>query len=331
MEYLYSLKMIPECSNSTTTCDCRYNSYLKYDICDCPLFLDPYYFCNQTIFDAYNTLDSVYPSFGIVIYAILFALYMYEFVADILQKKITPILLTKGALITFIVSRLTIFSFWIVSSNDRTNNYAATILFLDSIGVMILVTSLILIVISWLNLVISGKNLGDHDKNMVQIKLSLYILTGIIVSANILFLFLAQFIPKVTVLPTVLTIAEIFLVLLSIATIIISVIYLVIIFRWIKNTKMSDFLRRVQLKSYWLITVLGSLLLTSIILIIRVILQTTHVINQGTPTSILTIEIIDRFMETVIVSLMFFFLERNFLRAVQAGTFIVNTSTTSSN
>lgn len=317
--------MLPVCDNSTN-CVCEYNKYFKYDTCNCPTFMNPYFLCNQTVFQEYHNLDLIYYILGIIIFSTLFLSYTYEFIMDIIQKKITPVFFTKGVLILLTLVRIIGFSLWIISSNNRTGKYASIVVFLNTIGIMILVVAVILIVISWLVLVINSKNLVEHDKNMNRAKLILGILTCIIVSFNIIMLFLVEFTSKITILVPLSIIGVVLLILLLLATFILSLVYLVIILRWLKTTAMSDYLRKIQLKSYWLIAVLSSLLLGILLLLCIVVLQASQIIDQDMPAALLTLEIVNRFTEMLIIILMFFFLERNFLRAVNSRISVISTS-----
>ena len=296
-------KMLPACDN-TTICKCEYNTHVSYNTCVCPTYLDPYHFCNQTIFEAYYGLDRIYPCLGLLIYLILLIMYMFEFVADVKRKQLSSLLVTKTTVIVFILSRLIIFPLWLVSSMQRTAAYANVTTFINSIGTIVLISALILTVIAWLDLALLARNLGDQDTRLQIIKFGLFIATGVIGPINILSVFLAKFVPETMIL---LILAVCLLILLMLGTIIVSVVYLTIILRWIREANKSDLLTKMRIKSYWIIALLGSLLLTIVILIIFQTLQ------RDTPQAFLGIEITGRIIETLMLIIMFGFLERTFI------------------
>jgi len=281
--------------------------------------LDPYSFCNQTNFQAYDGFDLIYPGLGLPIYLALLAAYIFEFAIDVKKRRLSPILLTKGTLIAFIPSRFAILSLWFASSIQKTTAYADATTFINSIGSLILIPALILIVVSWLDLALIARNLGDQDRRLTRVKLSLFILTGIIGPLNLVMLFVNQFIPESMEVKIIFGVAVILLILLMLATIIISIVYLVIVLKWLRNSPSSNLLHKIQIKSYWIIALLGSLLLATIAMVV------IQVFQRDTPLAFLGIEITDRIIEILIVSLMFFFLERSFLNSIQNGKLTIST------
>lgn len=311
--------MLPACTNATA-CSCQYNSQVGYDTCSCEIYRDPYYLCNRTIFEVYNNLDLIYPSLGLLLYMILLFGYLFEFVIDAKKRKMSPILLTKGAIIVFILAREVTFPLWFASSLQRSTAYARVTTFINSIGSLVLISSLMLIVVSWLDLVLIARNLGDQDRHMRRVKLSLFILTGIISPINLIMLFVTQFLPDVSVLKLVLGAAVLLLILLILASIIISIVYLVVVLRWVNGVDSpSRTLCKIRVKSYWVIALLSSLFGAAIVMIV------VQVSPHDTPMAFLAIEISNRVIEVLIVILMFFFLERSSVRFMQRGKLIAST------
>jgi len=299
--------MIPECNN-LTGCVCEHNVQVNYNTCKCDTYLDPHHFCNTTIFEAYQDFDIIYPIFGLLIFLVLMGIYGFEFVNDLKRRRFSFPLVTKGTVMMFILSRLILFPLWIASSTMRTTNYAVAVTFINSIGIIILIVSISLLIISWLDLILVARNLGSKDHRLRSIKYALFSLAFIIGTSNIIALIIVQIVPDLTV---ILAVTLFLLIVLVIVTIIISVIYLVIILRWLQKTPKSVVFNITRKKSYWIVALLSSLLLDCVVLGI------TSLFSHDTPIEFLSIEITYRILEIIMLTLMFFFLERKFVMTIK--------------
>jgi hypothetical protein len=314
--------MIPECTNVSRCFDqtkCVYNKQLGYNTCACDILYDPYQFCNKTIFSSYKGGDLYYVGIGMAFYSILFLLYLFEFSIDINRKKYTPVLYTKAVMMAFILVRLAYLSIWIISSVNETASYKKYAFVIESIGSLMLVASNMLIIVSWLDLILMAKNIGNRAQKMKVIKRILFVGILGIIPVMIVAVVLSQVIKGLLILAQVSAVALMFLI---ISTIIISIICLVIIIKWINSDKDSKIKNKMKRKSIWIITCLVCLIGLVFITIISFV-----ALSSG-PQIYLGLEITKRIVEILMSTFMFFFLENAFVSVVKKGKFSLTTERT---
>lgn len=303
--------MIPSCDNSTFCFnggECKFDGAVNHNTCLCKTYWDSSTGCNTTIFPTYNGYDRIYPGFGIPLYAILSLLYLFEITMDVIRKKYTPILFTKAVILVFTCSRVTTISIWLVSSLGDTTKYARISAFIDSAGTLLLISANVLVVISWLSLILRAKDLGEKDKKMIMIKKGLFITVGIVGPLNIITLIVNEI---NSALGFLLAITVVLLLLAVVANAIISVVYLVRIYRWIKEIHKTKMIKLIEKKSKWVITLLSMSI--SVVFFLLVF----FVIRRNSPSMYLAIDIISRTIELILSSVMFMFLETNLVNSIK--------------
>jgi hypothetical protein len=321
-----TLAMAAHCDNYTTCYnggECQKALGLNTYECYCKTYWDSSTRCNTTIFEAYNEQDRAYPGIGIPLYLILLALYVFEVSIDLIRKKYTPILLTKFVVIVFSVSRIVIMSLWLSSSVENTTKYARISAFIDSLGTLILMATNSLITISWLDMILRAKDLGQKNKEMIALKKGIFIACIIVCVLNVITLILNEVNPSLGIF---LAISVVLLMILVICSVVVSIVYLVRIHRWMRDIQFSRITKIIKYKAKWIIV----LLLMSINTVF--FLMVFFVIRRNSPFMYILIDIVSRAIELVIVANMLFFLETNILTSIKKGIVILSTrtSTTSS-
>lgn len=314
--------MFQSCHNSTDCFndgECKYDNVDKYNNCVCKIYFDSSTGCNTTIFEQYQGLDLIYPGISIPLYFLLLGLYTLEFSMDIIRRKISPILLTKGILLIFIVSRVINMFLWVISSINRTTKYAQSVVIMEALGALMLITADILIIVSWLDLVLKAKHLGQVDIKMLKVKKGLFVTISILTPTVIVAGIFNEIMPQSILF---LSVTIIMLMIFLIISIIISVIYLVRIYKWLKDNHKSKLAVVIRRKSKWIIVLL--LMLVNVVFFLVLF----FVIRRDSPTAYLTMNIVIRFVEFIIAGVMLLFLENSLTHLFKKGSLNIVTSGT---
>lgn len=299
--------------------ECKHDNVAKYNTCLCKTYFDSSTSCNTTIFEQYGGLDLIYPGIGIPLHLVLLGLYVLEFGMDVIRRKISPILLTKGVLVLFIISRIASMSLWIVSSTNQTTRYARHASLTDSFGTLCLITADVLVIVSWLDLVLKAKHLGQVDNTMLKVKRGLFIAISLLFGANIIALVANEINPRSGIF---LAITVIVLMLTTIAAIIISAVYLVRIRSWLKDSSESKTVAIIRRKSKWIIVLL--LMLLNIVFFLAVF----FVIRRNSPVVYLAVDIVSCSVSFITVIIMLLFLENSLTHLFKKGSLNILSSTT---
>jgi len=282
--------MASQCDNTTSTCICS-------------RFRDPNTLCKTVIFEAYNHLDLIYAIIMMAAFFVLLIAYFYEMAMNLKKRRFTPILIAHGAMILFLISRVTLLILWIVSSSLNTDNYAKTTLFINSIGWIILISSHVLIVIGWLDIILMAKNVGFQIKEMRIIKIVLWTLVGIFGTLALIILIVIQLITVLVIMDVALAL----LLIVVVVSVIIEIVYMVKAFRWIKTQDETPLFIRMKRKGYFVIGLIISLVVMS------VFGWSTKPFASCTPDVCIGLEIGYQLIELITATIMLLFLENNLL------------------
>lgn len=274
-------------------------------ICFCDPFQDSMKFCNQTIFETTNGYEMIYIGFNALFYLTFLVFYSYEFVGD-LKKKISPILITKGIKIIYLIVRLIEMIVWVVSSVGKTAEYGKVFVVLTTFGIVIFVVSSILIVISWLHMILRAKNVGDKSKILESINKTIYISLMVITPIVLASVVAYQFVPIVV---NIFAAGTITLVALMVISMIVATVYLVIILKWIGDDPKSNIQKKIKKRSKWIIVIIVMVTMAGILLAINFTMNVTE------PIRLIVLTIVHRSVENAATFSMFFFLENHISRA----------------
>ena len=170
---------------------CEFNKFAQYNVCTCPPYYDPISKCEKSIFEVYEGKDLIYTSIGFIIYSIYFILFLLELIVDFRLGVRNVLMISKFSLLLFNITRIGHFSIWTYASIYGIFDSLSVIdTVLRNLAILFLgVLGYFLVCISWLNLLLKAKNLGQQTKKIkifkIIIIITLCIISPIAIAMNI--------------------------------------------------------------------------------------------------------------------------------------------------
>jgi len=300
------------CNSST---DCYHSGIceLDYDIsnyiCQCDNFLDTKTKCQKSIFDSYNLVDILYPLIFGCLFMFGISAFIFEMVKDQRKVKLLSIvILSKFSVIIFSLSRISILIIWLYSSIAKNFQLSFYYNLIDKIGIIILIFSDILLISNWFESLLRAKHI-DLISNKIILTSMLFKIGGSIITPLSIILLLIGFFTGNKTLEIV---SIIIISLLIIITSIISMFYIRIVYNWIHTIHNSTIINKILFKTK----------LIGYSRIIYLFIATYLIATKNSskfPEYYIIYQSANRFLEIVLISIMFLILENNTLRLLFTG------------